>query len=234
MIEFKIKIDEVMIGVYLNGNKGNIIFASGIPQYLDKYHPFVQQITRLGYNLFIPRYKGTYESNGQFNIKNSKDSIKLAIKLAKKGEGIELFANNKLKWSKENNYLIGFSYGALPALLQEEKVNKTILICPFISLLYHLPDSNGEDISQTFSFLERAYPNLYRFKSEDVLNDLQNIPLPKEKQNLIIIKGNNDKSIPKEELNYLKEKYNPLIYSKEGKHSVIMDDELLKKILYTK
>ncbi len=231
MVEFRIKQGNVMLGVYLNGDKGNVVFAGGMPQYLDKYHPFVEQMKRLGYNLFVPRYMGTYESSGEFNTENSVKSVESAIELAKSGEGVELFANSKLKWKNERTYLIGFSYGALPSLLQNLDVDKTLLVCPFVLMQYHLPNSSGENVKDTFEFLQRAYPNCYRFNANDVVEDILKVELPKLKDNLIVIIGKNDNSIPKEEVNYIRNLYNIKSLEKDGGHSIKIDDTMLENIL---
>ena len=64
MREYRIKQQNMIVSVFLGGSKGNIIYASGLPQYLDKNHPLVQQSVKLGYNLFIPKYPGSYETDG--------------------------------------------------------------------------------------------------------------------------------------------------------------------------
>lgn len=231
MFELKIKEDGVMIGAWLNGGKRNVVLAPGIPQYLDKYHPFVKQIAGLGYNLFVPRYRGTYESDDPFSTMNSKESLEIALKIAKRGSAIELFENKKVVWDTERTVLVGFSYGALPALLQQEEVDKTVLVCPAVSLRYHTPESGGENIAETFNFLERAYQNVYRFKAVDVIADLTNIALPERKDNLSIVVGRADSSIPSEEIGLLKSMYHPQCFEKEGGHSIIMTDDLLQKVL---
>ncbi|MBS3127418.1 hypothetical protein J4228_04605 [Candidatus Woesearchaeota archaeon] len=227
MVEFRIKQEDVMVVVYLNGDNGNVVLAGGMPQYLDKYHPFVEQMKRLRCNLFVPRYMGTYESSGEFNTKNSVKSVESAIKLAKKGFGLELFGDSELKWNNERVYLYGFSYGALPSLLQEEEVDKTLLVCPFISMDYHLPNSNGENLKDTFEFLQRAYPNCYRFKANDVVEDIRKVQLPNNKERLFVVIGKNDNSIPKEEVDYLKMRYNPKIIEKKEGHSIKVEDNIL-------
>ena len=235
MIEFRTKINQIMIGIWLNGDKGNVVLAPGMPQYLDKYHPFVEQMKRLEYNLFVPRYMGTYESDGEFSTMNSVKSLEATVKLAKKGTTEELYANKTLKWNNEKVYLIGFSYGSLPSLLQGEGVNKTILVCPFAMIKYHLENSEGEDIKKTFEFLERAYTNIYRLNANDVVEDLKRIDPPKHKENLVMVFGESDTSIPKEEKGDLQAicKTAPC-YEKESGHSLKMTDNMLKEIISSK
>lgn len=236
MIEYRAKIGKILVGVWLNGNKGNIVLGCGLPQYLDKYHPFVIQMQRLGYNLFVPRYQGTFESEGEFTTQNSKETLENTIKFVKIGKTKELFSNSEIKWdNKKPLFLFGYSYGALPALLVGEKVEKIILICPFVNIKYHLDDSEGENIIETLKFLERAYSNLYRFKVDNIIKDILRVKLPDKRENLILITGKDDNLIPKQEIIELSQKYpKTQTITKDGGHSIRMDDEFIKPILTRK
>ena len=232
MIEYRTKIEDTFLGIWFGGDNGNIVLGCGLPQYIGKYHPIIAQIKRLGYNLFIPRYQGTFESGGDFNTMSSKQSIDNAIRLAQSGKTTELFGNSDITWN--NNvpiYLLGYSYGALPALLSEIKVDKTVLICPFVDIKYHVENTTGENLKQTFEFIERAYPNLYRLKADLVINDLASINLPDHKDNLTLVYASEDESIPKEEITNLSDKYSNIkIIEKGGKHSLEMNDELFLEL----
>ena len=234
MIEYRTKVDNTFVGIWLGGDKGNIVLGCGLPQYIDKYHPFVAQITGLGYNLFVPRYQGTFESGGDFNILSSKQTIEDSIGLVLTGKTIEFFDQREIIWDKNAPlYIIGFSYGSLPVLLSSNKrIAKTILICPFIDIHFHLENTSGENIKDTLSFLERAYPNLYRLNTNQVVENLLDITLPDQKENLIIVIGTNDTSIPKEEIDLLSHTYPNARFLKEnGGHSIKISDELLLNIL---
>lgn len=233
MIEYRVKIDDTFLGIWLGGNKGNIILGCGLPQYIDKYHPLVEQVSRLGYNLFVPRYHGTFESGGNFDTASSVQSIKDAINVVKSGKATELFNNGKIAWSNDIPlYLFGYSYGALPALLSNEKVGRTILVCPFISVNYHLENTSGEILKETFEFVKRAYPNLYRLEPSLVIEDLLNIKLPENKDRLVVVSSLNDTSIPKEEIDFLSEKYPKARFVvKDGGHSIKISDELFLDLL---
>ncbi len=234
MIEYRIKRGETFIGAWLGGDNGNIVFCCGLPQYLDKYHPLVTQITRLGYNLFVPRYRGTFESDGDFSVLSSVQAIEDGISLANEGEAIELFNESKITWNRQVPlYVMGFSYGSLPALLSfNGKIDKTVLVCPFIDAHFHLGDASGENVRETFTFIERAYPHLYRLNSDQVIKDLLNTMLPDKKENLVIVSARGDTSIPRQEINLLLKKYpDARFIEKDGGHGAQIEDELLQKIL---
>ncbi|MDD4984039.1 MAG: alpha/beta hydrolase [Candidatus ainarchaeum sp.] len=231
MVEFRIIEKDILMSIWLNGNKGNVVVAPGMPQYFDKYHPLVEQLARLGYNLFIPRYPGTWESNGVFNIKNSTKSIEQAIRLVKKGQAKELYANKKITWARNPVFLLGFSYGALPAILQSVKVNRTILICPFIDPAQHINNKKGENIQKTFEFLQRAYPQVYRIDAKRTVADLKKVKLPQTKTNLFLVVAKEDPAILKEEIDAIIGKYSPQIVTKSGGHSIKMDDKTITDLL---
>lgn len=226
--------EEVLVGAWLNSSEVNVILAPGLPQYLDKYHPFLTVIKDLGYNLFVPRYMGTFESGGNFSVENSVKTIESTIDLVLTGEGHDLYSGSEISWNPKRVILIGFSYGALIALLQQKDIDKTVLVCPFVSMKYHSPNSSGENVHRTLSFIERAYPNLYRFKSEELIADLESSRLPEKKDRLTVIASANDKSIPGAELALIKEKYNPKWFDKPGGHSISMSIDLLREVASVK
>lgn len=228
-MELRIKTKGIMISSWINGNKGNIILAPGLPQYIDKYHPLVKQAERLGLNLFVPKYCGTYESDGKFSVKNSIKTIEATVKLVKTGKAKELYANEEIKWNTKNTILMGFSFGALPSILQKKIVEKIVLICPFLFSEFHIGKKClGEDISKTFQFLERAYTNIYRINSKNLIKELANTKVPVKKEKMIFIFGKDDIVIPEEEKSKIKDYYkNSKIFLKEGGHSVSMEDNFM-------
>ncbi len=233
MIEFRTKKNNTFIGIWLGGKNGNVILASGIPQYIDKYHPIIEQISRLGMNLFIPRYQGTFESSGEFSTANSEQSLIDTIDLVQSGSATELFGNSQIDWDKElTTNLLGFSYGALPTLLLPNYDCNKILICPFLNIDFHLPDSAGENVAETFEFLERAYPNMYRLIANNVMEDLKTVEYQVTDQKLTIVVGDSDSAIPTEEIEWLK-KFNPKykLITKPGGHSINMPDELFQELV---
>jgi len=234
MIEYRTKKKDTFVGAWLGGDNGNIIFGCGLPQYLDKYNPLIAQIDRLHYNLFVPRYQGSFESGGDFNIFSSVQTIEDCIALVNEGCATELFGENKIIWNGSAPlYVMGYSYGSLPALLSSnEKIEKTILICPFVDIHFHLKDTPGENMEKTLVFIERAYPNLYRLHPDQVMKSFSNVTLPEKKENLVIVSALADTSIPKEEIDFLSHEYpNARFVKKDGGHNAQLKDELFCDIL---
>lgn len=231
MIEYRTICNNTTISIFLGGENGNIIFAPGLPQYIDKYHPLVQQIERLKYNLFVPHYPGTHDSGGELNIVGSANAIANTIQLVKKGYTNELFNDKKIAWKNTNFYALGFSFGALPLLIQKEPIDKIAVICPFVSMEFHKnQDYKSENISKTLDFLSRAYKNTYRFNKPKLLDELASTKLPKDDKNITVIFAEDDESIPFQEIQYLSQLYHCDIIKKPGTHSLKIDDEIFVKL----
>lgn len=232
MLEYRIRKNGVATSIFLLGNRGNVILAPGLPQHLDKHHPFVQQMCRLGLNLFVPNYPGTFDSDGPFSVSSAAKAIENTIKLAKSGQAVELYNQSIIEWDTRINYVVGFSFGALPVLLQPQAVDKNILICPFVSYKFHDGSvANAENISQTFDFLKRAYPKTYRLEKQALIKELLKIPLPEKKNNLFAFYSSNDPAIPQEEVDFLRNCYDCKTFDKLGGHSITIRDEELCRIL---
>ena len=231
MREYRVKCQNIIISVFLGGNKGNIIYASGLPQYLDKNHPLVQQALRLGYNLFIPKYPGSYESSGFLNIDNCVKALDNTQKIVRRGYAKELFSGEKIIWEPTKTFILGFSFGGLPALLfKNDHIDKKVLVCPFVSLSFHDTNTTGENFSDTLDFIERAYPNVYRFNKDKLFKNIKDVVLPAHLGNLTIVEAIDDQSIPKEEINFLAKKYHCQVFKKPGSHSISMSDELFNSL----
>ncbi len=228
-MELRIKHKKILISVWLNGGDKNILLAGGLPQYVTKYHPLVKMAEEASINLFVPRYMGSWESGGTFSVKNCVKTVEETIRLIRNGKGEELYGNSSVSWNSEKIYLVGFSFGGFPALLNEESVTKTILVNPFVNLILQ-KKFKGEDIEETLRFLKRAYANMYRFDFAEVIKDLISLKYPEKKDKLVLVRGVNDKTIPKEQIDWISAKYNPIYIEIPGGHSLNFTKELFEKV----
>jgi len=234
MIELRARFQNTFVGLWLGNNVANFVLAPGIPQYLDKYHPIVAQVMRIGGNLFVPRYNGTFESSGEFSFKSSVKSIDETIELISTGQVTQLYDSTVVSWKTDNvpTIVLGFSYGGLVSRYLSLTTHYTALICPLYDVSLHLGGGAGEDIEKTFSFVERAYPNMYRLSSKKVVDELSVLQDTGDGNVNTIVAGSADSSITKGEIQMLCEKY-PLanLIWKSGGHSLSMDDDLLLGII---
>jgi hypothetical protein len=219
-MELRIKFKDILIGVWLNGNKGYIIISPGLPQYIDKHHSVIKKLSQMGYNIFTPRYIGSWESDANFSLKNCIETIDQTIEMVGLGKAIESFDVSEVSWL--NNLpisLIGFSFGALPVLLSKNDARK-ILVCPFVNMAYHTVNSGGEDMEHTFKFLHRGYPNVYRLNVSEIMKELKDVKYPENNSHLTIVAGLQDKVIPLDEVDFISKKYPSTIYKLPMAHSL--------------
>lgn len=233
MIEYRVKKGEIIVSVFLNNSNRNVIFAAGLPQFIDKNHPLAKQAEAVGFNLFMPHYPGTHDSSGKFSVRNSAMALEKTIEFVKSGSATELYNQSVISWDATNIFLLGFSFGGLIALLQKSTVDKTILLCPFVSADYHFGNKkySSENIIDTFDFMKRAYPKTYRFDPKALIEELKKVTLPRTKPNLTIISKKEDASIPIEEINFLKKRYNCKFDELLGSHNSSIDDDYLRRLL---
>lgn len=219
-MELRIKHREVLVGAWLNGNCGNIIISPGLPQYIDKHHSVIKRLSQMSYNVFTPRYIGSWESDGKFSVENCIRTLDRTLELVQSGEGVEAYNDIKASWSKSLPlYIIGFSFGALPVLLYQTDIKK-IIVCPFVNIAYHTDGVGGEDMEHTFQFLHRGYPNVYRLDVSEIMKELRNIKYPDSGGNLTVVAGSEDDVIPSVEIDFLTQRYAPLVVSLPIGHSL--------------
>lgn len=231
MIEYRTKIGKVIVGCWLNGKEGNIILASGVPQYIGKYHPFLQMLSEREYNLFVPRYEGSWESDGVMTLRGCINTLRKTVRLVNKGSCRELYGNDEISWKKTNTSIIGFSFGVLPALLSKVSIKK-ILICPFAFPKYHLGSTQGEDIRQTLGFVAKAYGHAYRFKPSSLIGEFEKVKYPKHiSGQTVVIRGAYDESIPAIEVDELSRKYHAKLYVSNTGHTIVIEKDVLFKAL---
>lgn len=211
-IEYRFYHDGVAMSFWKGTNGTTIVFASGLPQYITSYHPFVNTLINMGYSLLVPKYHGTWESDGDFTLANSLQSLNSALDLVSIGGAVELFASVFIEIPNRNVFLMGFSYGGLNTLLVDKSVNKKILLMPFVNLELH----GKENLEKDLLFVKRAYPNVYKYDVGKMLDDLDNIVYPEKSDNLIVVVGEKDKSITKLEIDWLTKRYQSDIISIEN------------------
>lgn len=226
-IEYKLCVDGVAMSFWKGGGDTTIVFASGFPQYVTGYHPFINTLVSLGYSVLVPKYGGSWESKGVFSVKTSVHSIDTAIQVVRSGLAQELFGNTSIDIPNKKVFLIGFSFGGLIALLSKEEVDKKILLTPFINLQLH----GKEKIEAETDFIRRAYGEAYRFETDVLVRELESVQYPETSQDLTVVLGSRDKSISSEEIQWLSEKNKVQIVSVDSSHSANLSVEQFGQFL---
>jgi esterase/lipase len=157
-----------------NDKKDCIILLSGFPssnQRDEIMHFFYEK----GFNVFFPRFKGTFQSEGKFLETNPVSDLLSFIKELKKGYAKNLWDMNKINFKVGKIYVIGDSFsGAIACGLGacSKDVSKIILASPVLDYKKHNIDGNEQDLDALTLFVKRAYKNLYRYSFSSLQKQL--------------------------------------------------------------
>lgn len=173
---------EFLVHGYEEGWKRDaIIILPGFPS-AAKYDHLMKFLYNRGFNVFFPKYTGTYQSKGKgFLEENIVKEITEFLKELKKGKAKNLWDNNIIKFSVGNIILLGGSFsGALScgAGALDKDIRKIILFSPVWDFKKHNQDGDEQDIEKHLDFIRRAYRNLYRikFKNENLTEKINQVP----------------------------------------------------------
>ncbi|GEM_PF-5451117 len=102
-----------------------------------------------------------------------------------------------------------------------------ILNYPFINL--ELNDENKGPAKEELFYIERAFPNLFRFKANDLIKEYSQMSYP-EKKEFVLIQGKKDDTISQKEASFIMNKYSPRALFFDGRHTIDLDS--LKKVIF--
>lgn len=147
-----------------------IILCSGMPNYPAKSE-LMFFLAEKGYWVFLPRYRGSWESDGSFLQKSPHlDIIDVMDELSSGFQNI--YSNKKHAIQEPEIYLIGSSFGGPATILasSDKRVKRVVALSPVIDWRV---ESKAEPIDWIHKFTKMAYGNGYRFKEND-WNKLKN------------------------------------------------------------
>ncbi len=137
-------------------SKGAIILLDGLPSKPVSKYNLMQELSEKGYDVFFPRYEGTWESDGTFLERAPSEAIIEFIKKLREGILLEgkIYQNN-------NICLLGSSFGGSVALdiSTKEDVGKICVVSPAISF------RKVDGIETLEAYLREAHSKDYRFNS---------------------------------------------------------------------
>lgn len=147
--------------------KGAIIICDGLPS-VPKQKELMAELSGRGFFVIYPRYKGTWESSGQFLRQSPARDIKAIIQTLKRGFCVELYSGKSIPVGTAKINLLGSSFGASVALAlaNETAVNKIVALSPIIDFLRH-DHTKEQNLNWLDSFLKRAFNQVYRYEKAD-------------------------------------------------------------------
>ncbi|MCD6434173.1 MAG: hypothetical protein J7L14_01015, partial [Candidatus Diapherotrites archaeon] len=118
-------------GIAKNSKK-LVVFCAGFP-----YSPCKKELAEFfmnnGFSFFFPRYNGTWEAygKGKFSLSSAIETIRKAIKFAKKERAREAFANTVLRWRCNKIFLLADSFGCYVAnSIRKNEIKNALLFSP--------------------------------------------------------------------------------------------------------
>ena len=161
---FKKEIVSEFLPPAINSNKV-IILCAGMPSYPGRRNDLMEFLSQKGYWVFLPRYRGTWESGGSF-LKRSPHQDILDITDSLEAGFIDLWNKKKYAIRNPNVFVIGSSFGGPAAILSSlhPKVKKIVALSPVIDWNN---ESELEPIDLLGKFTRSAFGNGYRFEQRD-------------------------------------------------------------------
>lgn len=190
---------------FLEGTKPNhaIILCEGLPS-IPKRQDTIEYLANQGFLVFQPRYRGTWESDGEFLVQNPFLDIQDIVEVIKSNNIQELFSMKTFIFDIKRISVIGSSFGgsvALEASLIPE-VQKVVALSPVINFKTFNTAYHEQDLKQIGEFMLRAFTNGYRFTRENWLRLLNGeiinpakIMTPETSEKTFIIQCKDDQTV---------------------------------------
>lgn len=147
-----------------------IILLDGLPSTPYKKE-LIFSLGSLGYAVFYPRYKGTWESKGKLFAKSPMvEIVELLDWIKNTKEFTELYGFTKIKNTIKSISVIGASFGGSLALecVLSPNVDNIIAMSPPINYKTFGRTTGEQDLSNLIKFLKRSYGQAYQFSDNGV------------------------------------------------------------------
>ncbi|MBI4094805.1 MAG: prolyl oligopeptidase family serine peptidase [Candidatus Liptonbacteria bacterium] len=141
-----------------------IIFCGGMPGVPAK-RPLLEFFSKKGYWVFLPRYRGSWESGGKFlRISPEKDILDIISELPRGFKS--LWDGKKYRVRPSKLFLFGSSFGGPAALLasRDPRVTKIVALSPVVDWC---APSKEEPLDKLFRFVQSAFGEGYRVSKKD-------------------------------------------------------------------
>ncbi len=171
----------------------------------NSYNRIINLFYGKGYHVFVPRYRGSYQSSGKFLLKNIVDDIIFFVKNLEKGEVKSLSDMKKYNFRLNKKILMANGFGgaiACGAAAKYPIFSHLMLISPIWDFSSHNKDGDEEDLQKLSNYVKRAYRNCYRYDFDSIVKKITRIKevnpsyyLPKLELPVLIMHDPNDKRV---------------------------------------
>jgi pimeloyl-ACP methyl ester carboxylesterase len=145
-----------------------ILLCDGMPS-VPRKQPLVQFLSQKGYWVFYPRWRGAWESDGQFLERPPQQDLSDVIDELPKGVR-EIAFGEKFKLSPDEIFVIGGSFGGAASILAslDPRVKKVVANCPVVDW-NNLPREQKKETSNKSypAYIRSAFGNGYRLSEKN-------------------------------------------------------------------
>jgi dipeptidyl aminopeptidase/acylaminoacyl peptidase len=145
-----------------------IILCDGMPS-MPRKQPLMEFLAGKGYWVFYPRYRGAWESGGEF-LKEPPDKDVLDI-ISEIPKGFqELAFGKKFALKPDEIFVIGGSFGGAAAILAslDKRVKKAIANCPVVDWRILAKEEKIETSNPNYAaYIREAFGNGYRLSDKN-------------------------------------------------------------------
>ena len=145
-----------------------ILLCDGMPS-VPRKQPLAQFLSQEDYWVFYPRWRGAWESDGQFLEKAPQQDLSDIIDELPKGVRESAFGQ-RFKLSPDEVFVIGGSFGGTAAILAslDPRVTKVVANCPVVDWSI-LPEEQRKETSNPSypAYIRDAFGNGYRLSDKN-------------------------------------------------------------------
>jgi dipeptidyl aminopeptidase/acylaminoacyl peptidase len=145
-----------------------IILCDGMPS-IPRKQPLAEFLAGKGYWVFYPRYRGAWESGGEFLEKSPHQDI-LDVVDGLSDEFRELAFGRRFRVSLDARFVIGGSFGGAAAILSslDPRVKKVVANCPVVDWAILAREEKKETSNPSYAaYIRAAFGNGYRLSDKN-------------------------------------------------------------------
>lgn len=145
-----------------------IILCDGMPS-IPRKQPLATFLSARGFWVFYPRYRGAWESDGQFLEKSPHEDILDIVDELPKGVRESAFGK-RFPLSPDKIFVIGGSFGGAAAILSslDRRVTRVIANCPVVDWSILAGAEHAETANASYSaYIREAFGNGYRLSNKN-------------------------------------------------------------------
>ncbi|HLJ28229.1 MAG TPA: prolyl oligopeptidase family serine peptidase [Candidatus Angelobacter sp.] len=145
-----------------------ILLCDGMPS-VPRKQPLAQFLAQKGYWVFYPRWRGAWESGGQFMEQSPQQDLSDILDELPKGVR-EIAFGQKFKLSPDEIFVIGGSFGGAAAILSslDPRVKKAVANCPVVDWSILAQEQKKETSNKSYpAYVREAFGNGYRLSEKN-------------------------------------------------------------------